>query len=342
MARARGPARRRAMAVALIAIATAASGCGQAEAPRPAPAAAPAAGTEVPQAESDVGPLGRLYRDPQGSAVQAARAMRPDTGPATRRATERIAAQPTAVWLTDPFADPYPEVDRVVSAAHEAGRLPTLVVYGIPERDCDGLASGGAASSDQYRAWVGSVAAGIRDRAALVILEPDAVSQEIDGCLRRTADQRQADLGVAIDILMGNPGTRVYLDAGNSSWTHPETLAKALIDSGISRASGFALNVANYRPTDETIQYGFDLGAMLPRKHFVIDVGRNGAEVNTSGDGWCNNPDARLGRPPTTATGYTKVDAFLWVKPPGNSDGECRGGPPPGTWWPDQAVRLES
>jgi endoglucanase len=34
------------------------------------------------------------------------------------------------------------------------------------------------------------------------------------------------------------------------------------------------------------------------------------------------------------------VDAFLWIKQPGESDGTCNGGPKAGSWWNDIAVEL--
>jgi len=34
------------------------------------------------------------------------------------------------------------------------------------------------------------------------------------------------------------------------------------------------------------------------------------------------------------------VDAFLWIKIPGESDGTCQGCPPAGTWWPAYALGL--
>jgi endoglucanase len=35
------------------------------------------------------------------------------------------------------------------------------------------------------------------------------------------------------------------------------------------------------------------------------------------------------------------VDAYLWVKQPGASDGTCRAGAPPaGHWWPEYALQL--
>ncbi|MCF3101690.1 glycoside hydrolase family 6 protein [Streptomyces roseoverticillatus] len=57
-------------------------------------------------------------------------------------------------------------------------------------------------------------------------------------------------------------------------------------------------------------------------------------------ESWCNPPGRALGAPPTTATGDPRVDAFLWVKRPGESDGACRGAPPAGRWWAEYALEL--
>ncbi|NUT94690.1 MAG: endoglucanase, partial [Saccharothrix sp.] len=51
-------------------------------------------------------------------------------------------------------------------------------------------------------------------------------------------------------------------------------------------------------------------------------------------------PGRGLGARPTADTGIPLVDAFLWVKRPGESDGECQGGPAAGRWWPEQALEL--
>jgi endoglucanase len=76
----------------------------------------------------------------------------------------------------------------------------------------------------------------------------------------------------------------------------------------------------------------------------VIDTSRNGNGPDTSaGDtpNWCNPPGRALGPNPSTNTGMQQVDAFLWVKQPGSSDGSCRPGEPrAGQWWPDYALEL--
>ena len=156
-----------------------------------------------------------------------------------------------------------------------------------------------------------------------------------------------------MDILDRQPETSVYLDAGNVSWVEDlPVLADALRASGVDRAEGFSLNVANFEPTDETAEYGLALSRELEEgappgeetAHVVIDTSRNGAgplpEGGPDEERWCNPPGRELGEPPTTSTDLPRVDALLWIKQPGDSDGTCRGGPPAGEWWPEAAQDL--
>jgi len=71
-------------------------------------------------------------------------------------------------------------------------------------------------------------------------------------------------------------------------------------------------------------------------KHFVIDTSRNGQGPWTpttsypDAQDWCNPPDRGVGLQPTANTGQALVDAYLWVKIAGESDGECTRGLGPG------------
>ena len=50
-----------------------------------------------------------------------------------------------------------------------------------------------------------------------------------------------------------------------------------------------------------------------------------------------------LGRAPAGLElnpGPAGIDAYLWIKDPGASDGACRGGPPAGQFWPAYAAAL--
>ena len=136
----------------------------------------------------------------------------------------------------------------------------------------------------------------------------------------------------------------VYLDAGNAGWITPASrLTGPLRAAGVTKADGFALNVSNFYTTKATLQYGTALSDALGKAHFVIDTSRNGNGPQPGKDAlrWCNPPGRALGHVPTTQTQESRVDAFLWVKQPGASDGACRpGDPPAGRWWAAYALEL--
>lgn len=55
---------------------------------------------------------------------------------------------------------------------------------------------------------------------------------------------------------------------------------------------------------------------------FIIDTGRNGVgDMRQSCSNWCNVRGAGVGLIPTTDTASPMVDAYLWLKTPGESDG---------------------
>ena len=104
------------------------------------------------------------------------------------------------------------------------------------------------------------------------------------------------------------------------------------------------------------------LGAVQPTAHFVIDTSRNGqgpwtaTAAYTDAQDWCNPPGRGLGQRPALHPVATNalLDAYLWVKTPGQSDGQCTRGtggttdpewgnivdPAAGAWFPQQALQL--
>lgn len=215
-----------------------------------------------------------------------------------------------------------------------------FVAYNIPNRDCGQYSKGGATSPADYKAWIESFAAGIGpEHRAIVVLEPDALPQ-LTQCLSE-ADQatRLQLLKGAVETLTALPGVSVYLDAGHSRWIDAGTMAERLKAAGIEKARGFALNTSNYIGDDELITYGESLVSLLGDTHFIIDTSRNG-NGPTEDNAWCNPAGRALGRKPTADTGNPRVDAFVWVKSPGESDGECQGGPEAGQWFHERAVEL--
>jgi len=127
-----------------------------------------------------------------------------------------------------------------------------------------------------YEKWVNGFAAGLGNRPAVVILEPDALA-ELNAC---TGDaERQARLQMlsyAVKTLQ-TKSDRVYLDAGHSNWVPAAQMAARLRAADVAQAYGFSLNVSNYDPTGQQIGYAHELDRDLGMaKRFVVDTSRNG------------------------------------------------------------------
>lgn len=206
-----------------------------------------------------------------------------------------------------------------------------LAVYAIPGRDC-GNHSGGGVEESEYAQWIDEVAAGIQGNP-FIVLEPDALAQLGDcdgqgdrvGLLQYAAEQLTA------------AGGRVYIDAGHSGWLSPGDAADRLNQIGFDHAVGFALNTSNYNPTAAEQAYGEQISALTGGASYVIDTSRNG---NGSNGEWCNPRGRALGEQPRTVDDGTALDALLWVKLPGESDGSCNGGPAAGAWWQEIALEM--
>lgn len=297
--------------------------------------AAPVAEAPQPLAAAPVGgsPLAgdTLYGPNPGAAEAAARLRGSNPGDAALLAG--MAEVPTATWLGSWNGDVRTDVRNRVDEAQAAGGIPVFVVYNVPNLDCGGhSASGGAGSVTGYEAWIREVAAGIGTAEAVVVVEPDTLA-----LLCGDADERTRMLRSAIGILEANPVTHTYLDAGHSNWVGAPAMAQRLQAAGVAEADGFALNVSNFESTADNVAYGSEVSALLGGAHFVVDTSRNG---NGPGDDWCNPSGRALGKPTTTETGHELVDAFIWIKRPGESDGACNGGPPAGQFWTDYALGL--
>jgi endoglucanase len=259
------------------------------------------------------------------------------TRPEDAAAMDKIAGNPQAQWFTGPGGDIKTAVSDAVGAATAAGAVPLLVAYNIPARDCGGLSAGGT-TVNGYKIWISAFAAGIEGRKAIVILEPDALAQM--NCLS-SADQttRVSLLQYAVSALKAQGPVAVYLDGGHSAWKSAADQAARLKRANVGAADGFALNVSNFQLTSNSVAYGKAISALIGGKHFVIDTSRNGLGPASDGQ-WCNPTGRGLGLTATTVTADPTVDAYLWVKLPGESDGSCSGAPAAGLWFPEYALGL--
>ncbi|MEU7044862.1 glycoside hydrolase family 6 protein [Streptomyces varsoviensis] len=281
--------------------------------------------------------------NPDSTAAKEAAKLRADGEKSDAALIDKIAAQPVAEWIG--VDDPEGQARGFTEAAEKAGREALLVLYNIPHRDCGQYSQGGAADGNAYRDWLDKAVRGIGDRRATVVLEPDALPHIGDGCTpAQFHEERFALLKEAVDKLKALPATKVYLDAGNPNWvTPPDRMVDPLRRAGMDAADGFALNISNFQTTEANKEYGDQLSGLLGGKHYVIDTSRNGNGPLAGADHektWCNPAGRALGEPPTVKTGDPRVDAYLWIKRPGESDGTCKGGPGAGTWWEKYALEL--
>ncbi len=290
----------------------------------------------------------QLFVDPQSLAMLQANGLR-RKGSGDAQVLDRIAQQPQGLWMGGWNSDIYRAVQYFVERAVKAGAVPVIIAYNVPHRDAAasaeeaGHSAGGLESKEAYQRWIRQVYAGIGDNPAVVILEPDALPG-LRSLPDDLAKERLELLNDAIRVLRQNPKVAVYIDAGHAAWVPAPEMAEMLKEAGVQYASGFALNTSNYRTTEECTGYGHELSELTGGKHFVIDTSRNGAgpylEAKNEEEKWCNPPGRKIGAPPTTNTGDPLIDGYLWLKRPGESDGECQGGPRAGMWWMEQAMQM--
>ena len=389
------------------------------------------------ESDADSGLAGsELYVNPWSTTLEAAQSL---TGQA-RDDAQLLGSIASADWFTSGTpAEVEAAVDDVVTAAAAQGRMPVLVAYNLPFRDCAQYSAGGAADTAAYAAWIDGFAAGIGDRAATVILEPDGLGiiphyVTLDGqhewCqpsevpAETAATDRFAQLNHAVDAIVALPEASVYLDGTSSAWLNVGEISDRLIKAGVQDADGFFLNASNYQFTANNTAYGTwvsqciayatqvnpgdfgscgnqywnggpatdwqgvgmspygewsadaadpalntsgvdsryaaILGDVEATTHFVIDTSRNGlgpwnheGRYGDTHEDWCNPPDRGLGTRPDTTTDVPLVDAYLWIKVPGESDGKCYRGtagpldpergvedPAAGQWFVEQAREL--
>jgi cellulose 1,4-beta-cellobiosidase len=185
-----------------------------------------------------------------------------------------------------------------------------------------------------------------------------------EGCSKRVLDGYVEGTAYAVQKL-ALPNTAIYLDAAHSGWLgYTRESRQAMITKfkevglkagGLQLIRGLAINVSNYTPLDaheplprpagaaqknyfeaNMIRNEHDFAremsqlmveAGFPHPYIIIDTGRNGEAKSRSVWGnWCNIALARIGERPR-ANPRAQIDAYVWVKPPGESDGSSEPAP---------------
>ncbi|KAK3500425.1 1, 4-beta cellobiohydrolase [Neurospora hispaniola] len=252
--------------------------------------------------------------------------------------------------------------DRDCSAGESAGELSTKN---------DGL----RIYKEQFVKPYAAKLAAAKDLQFAVVVEPDSLGNSVTNsavefCKQAIPTYREGIAFAIKSLQLDN--VAVYLDAANGGWLGwGDSLPKAAneIATILSMASpakvrGFSTNVSNYNPYLATKRDSFTSGSPsydeshyasslapylqqhgLPA-HFIIDQGRvayPGARKDW-GD-WCNVNPAGFGHIPTTDQSVlqnSNVDAIVWIKPGGESDGQCglTGAPIAGAWFGGYAEML--
>ncbi|MGW8851099.1 glycoside hydrolase family 6 protein [Streptomyces xiamenensis] len=282
-----------------------------------------------------------FYVDPNSSPAAWA-AANPGDGRASA-IRDSIARTPMARWFGSWSGDIRSAVNSYTAAAQSADKLPILVAYNMYGRDaCGGHSGGGAPSPSAYASWVSAFAGGIGNRPAVVVLEPDALGDYSCMSQGQIVERQNMLINALTQFRSAAPNAWVYLDGGNSGWIDASTMADRLNSSGLSLARGFSLNVSNFYRTDEAASYAGRVNQTLSQRYgysraFVVDTSRNG---NGSNGEWCNPAGRRIGTP--TQQGGSGAEMLLWIKTPGESDGNCGvgSGSTAGQFLPEVAYRM--
>jgi endoglucanase len=271
--------------------------------------------TTTPPPPTGSNPLAgiKFYVDPNSRAKQQADEWR-SAFPTQAAQMDKIAAYHKSSWFNG-TSNQTTKMDTLLDAAAAQGAVPSIILYGMPSAGCS--ASGATA----YRSKIDSIYQGMQNRKVIVIVEPDDLPQNLCTANATEAQIHYDLFKYAVQTLKQNPNAYVYIDAGHSSWVSASTMATRLTSAGIASADGFSLNVSNFRANSELITYGTQLSGLVGGKHFVLDTARNGLGP-TSDNRWCNPPGRALGTPSTANTGNALVDAMIWMKPQGESDGD--------------------
>ncbi len=267
-----------------------------------------------------------------------------------------VASQPVALWI-DRADKVRNAVPRWLDEAR--GQLAVLVLYDLPNRDCAASASAGefgAGDAGRYRSEVvDPLAAQLRahtDQRIVIVIEPDSLANlvtnaKVEKCAKSDSLYRES-IAYAISTL-SMPHVALYLDAAHAGWLgwdpHRAKIAEIFKDvldraGGPHKIRGFATNVSGYNvlrgddvkrlessnPCPDELTYVEKLSGDLAKagitgKGFMIDTSRNGrAGIRSKSGHWCNVKGAGLGERPRAAPA-PQVDAYYWIKVPGESDG---------------------
>ncbi|KAK2056150.1 hypothetical protein LY76DRAFT_607183 [Colletotrichum caudatum] len=244
------------------------------------------------------------------------------------------------------------------AGANYAGEF---VVYDLPDRDCAAassngelsIANGGVAKYKEYIDDIRAMVLKYSDIRIILAIEPDSLANLVTNLNVAKCANAQAAYLECTDYAVKQlnlPNVAMYLDGGHAGWLGwtanlppaAKLYAKVYNDAGKPKSlRGIVTNVSNYNAWSVSTAPSYTQGnANYDEKHyiealapllsaegwdakFIVDQGRSGKQPTGQlawGD-WCNAIGTGFGLRPSSDTGSTLLDAFVWVKPGGESDG---------------------
>jgi len=307
--------------------------------------------------------IANSYYASEISTAVAAFKSQGDTTNANKAAS--VASIPTFVWLDT--AAKVPSMATFLAQAGSTG-LAQFVVYDLPDRDCAALASNGEYSVANngvanYKAYIDSIVAQLKaypSTSVVLVIEPDSLPNLVTNMNVAKCQEAHDAYITCVEYALQQlnlPNVAMYIDAGHAGWLGwsanvgpaAQLFAQVFKGAGSPKAvRGLATNVANYNaydngghpdpvtqgdPATDEQQYVAEIAPLLCQygfpAHFIIDTGRSGVQnIRTAWGDWCNVKGAGFGIRPTTNTGNSLVDAFVWVKPGGECDGTSNSSSP--------------
>ncbi|CAI5706166.1 unnamed protein product [Peronospora farinosa] len=268
--------------------------------------------------------------------------------PASAFAIEALERYEVATWYSNHTenGDYAKTAADLVAFCPEDTRI-SIVIYGLPNQDCAAkelVASSTVDSASDYVVFLNTLISAIGNRKVLYILEPDAIGRLVDttGC----ADHL-THLQTAVVLLSQNKNAEIYLDVGywtlqqSATSTAVAAIVKQLASIGFN-VKGITLNTCNYQSisTLATLCSNFQGAVDATNLHCIFDTSRSYRGGPASNE-WCNVKSAGIGALPTSKTGISNVDYFIWAKPPGKSDGTCDGRTPDSMHGPKAGIFFD-
>jgi cellulose 1,4-beta-cellobiosidase len=300
----------------------------------------------------------RLYVNPDYVAeIEKAAANAPADAPTLKK----LEPYSTAIWLNSIESAGTASRYLDDAARGPQPSVVVFAIYNLPNRDCAAASSEGELSVEhggerKYQVdFIDRIAAQLKSHPSVRVvglLEPDSLANiatnlKVPKC-KASDEVYRRSIAYAIHAL-SMPNVSLYLDAAHAGWLgwdrNRENIAKIYADvitkaGGEGSLRGFATNVSNYNsldakegqklepsdPCPDELTYVHKLAestaaAGIHASGFVIDTSRDGRpSARAKWGSWCNVRGAGLGERPH-ASPVPGVDAYYWVKPPGESDG---------------------